>query len=186
MKNNSIRVTAGKYRGKSLKCVSNDITRPTTDMNKEMIFNTLGQFFEGGVALDLFAGTGSLGIEAISRGVDSCYFSEINPDTFKILKDNVHSLSLENATLFFGDYRNFLVKYQDLKFDLVMLDPPYRIASELDYIIKFMLKKKMFKKGCQILLEEPKEMKYIPEGIKYLKEKTGAASRFIFLTYEGE
>ena len=78
------------------------------------------------------------------------------------------------------------MKYQDLKFDLVMLDPPYRIASELDYIIKFMLKKKMFKKGCQILLEEPKEMKYIPEGLKYLKEKTGAASRFIFLTYEGE
>ena len=78
-----MRVIAGKYRHRVLKEVSNDYTRPTTDMNKEMIFNTLGQFFDGGVVLDLFSGTGSLGIEALSRGMDSGYFSEINDDTFE-------------------------------------------------------------------------------------------------------
>ena len=79
MKNKQVvRVVAGKYRGRNLECVSNDVTRPTTDANKEMVFNTLGQFFDGGVALDLFGGTGSLGIEALSRGMSSAYFSEID------------------------------------------------------------------------------------------------------------
>lgn len=185
MKNKQVvRVVAGKYRGRNLECVSNDVTRPTTDANKEMVFNTLGQFFDGGVALDLFGGTGSLGIEALSRGMSSAYFSEINPDTFKVLKKNVQNLSLDNATIFFGSYRDFLVKYQNIKFDLVMIDPPYRIANEIDWILKFMLKKEMFKNGCDILLELPKEMNYIPEGFKFLKEKIGAASKFIFLKYE--
>ena len=185
-KENSVRVVAGKYRGRVLHCVSNEVTRPTTDKNKEMVFNTLGQFFDGGVALDLFGGTGSLGIEALSRGCSSAYFSEINPDTFKVLKRNVQDLKLDNATIFNGDYRDFLVKYQNIKFDLVMIDPPYRIANEIEWIISFMLKKKMFSNDCQILLELPKEMTFIPEGFEYLKEKTGAASRFIFLKYKGE
>ncbi len=181
-----MRVIAGKYRHRVLKEVSNDYTRPTTDMNKEMIFNTLGQFFDGGIVLDLFSGTGSLGIEALSRGMDSGYFSEINDDTFEILKHNIKSLNIENATIYHGDYRQFLVKYSNIKFDLVMLDPPYRIFNEVKDILKFMLKKHMFKEGCKILLEMPKELKYIPEGFEYIKEKIGAASRFVFLEYRGE
>ncbi|MCR5741649.1 MAG: 16S rRNA (guanine(966)-N(2))-methyltransferase RsmD [Gammaproteobacteria bacterium] len=185
-KENSVRVIAGKFKGKVLKCISNEITRPTTDSNKEMVFNTLGQFFDGGVALDLFGGTGSLGIEALSRGVSSAYFSEINPDTFKILKSNVESLNLKNATIFQGSYRDFLVKYQNIKFDLVLLDPPYRIYKDIDWILSFMLKKDMFKEGCQIVLEVPKEEDYKREEFEYLKEKTGAASKFIFLRYRSD
>ena len=180
------RVIAGIYRSRTLETISNEITRPTTDKNKEMIFNTLGQFFEGGVALDLFAGTGSLGIEALSRGMTSAYFSEINPDTFLVLKKNIQSLKLENATCFNGDYRMFFSKYPSIKYDLVLIDPPYRIADEISFILKYMLKKKMFHPGCQILLELPKEMEINPLGFTYLKEKVGAASRFIFLKYEGE
>ena len=185
-KENSLRVVSGIYRGRVLEGISNEITRPTTDSNKEMVFNTLGQYFSGGVALDLFAGTGSLGIEAISRGVSSAYFSEINPDTYKILKKNIETLKIENATIFFGSYRDFLVKYQNIKFDLVMLDPPYRIWKDIDWILSFMLKKKMFKKDAQILLEIPKNENYTKEEFTYLKEKTGAASKFIFLKYEGD
>lgn len=180
------RVVAGIYRSRKLYAISNEVTRPTTDKNKEMIFNTLGQFFDGGVALDLFAGTGSLGIEAISRGVSSCYFSEINPDTFEILKKNIQSLGIQNATLFKGDFRDFLIKFQTQKFDLVMIDPPYRIADEIPWALDYMNKKKMFHNGCLILLELPKESSYLPQGFTYLKEKTGAASRFVFLKYEGE
>ena len=184
--NTKTRVVSGIYKGRMLECISNDITRPTTDKNKEMIFNTLGQFFSGGVALDLFGGIGSLGIEALSRGFSSCYFSEINPDTFKILKKNIQKLGIENATIFEGDYRKFLSKYQNIKFDLVMLDPPYRIYKEIDFILSFMLKKNMFNKGCTILLEIPKEETYINNNFTYLKEKHGAASKFLFLRYEGE
>ncbi len=186
MNNNKTRIVSGIYKGRILSCVSNDITRPTTDKNKEMIFNTLGQYFSGGVALDLFGGIGSLGIEAISRGVSSCYFSEINPDTFKVLKSNIKNLGIENATIFEGDYRHFLTKYQNIKFDLVMLDPPYRIYEEIDFILSFMLKKNMFNKGCDILLEIPKEKTYVNDNFRLLKEKHGAASKFLFLKYEGE
>ena len=70
--------------------------------NKEMVFNMLGQFFDSGVCLDLFGGTGSLGIEALSRGMSSAYFSEINDDTYKILMSNIKSLGIENATVFHG------------------------------------------------------------------------------------
>ena len=181
-----MRVIAGKYRHRILKEISNDYTRPTTDMNKEMIFNTLGQFFDGGIVLDLFSGTGSLGIEALSRGMDYGYFSEINDTTFEILKSNIKSLNIENATIYHGDYRQFLVKYSNIKFDLVMLDPPYRIFNEVKDILKFMLKKNMFKNNCKLLIEMPKTIEYIPDGFEFIKEKTGAASRFVFLIYKGE
>ncbi len=180
-----MRVIAGKYRHRPLREVSNDVTRPTTDANKEMVFNMLGQFFEGGVVLDLFSGTGSLGIEAISRGMTSGYFSEINDDTFEILKYNVNNLKLDNATIFHGDYRQFLRKYENIKFDLVMIDPPYRIFNEVEDILKYMLRKEMFKPDCQIILEMPKEINYVPVGFEFIKDKIGAASRFVYLIYRG-
>jgi len=178
-----MRVIAGIYKNRKLNEVSNDVTRPTTDMNKEMIFNTLGQFFDGGIGLDLFGGTGSLGIEALSRGLDYVYFSEINDSTYNILKSNIKKLNIENATAFKGDYREFLKQYKNIRFDYVFLDPPYRIFNEVEFIIKFMIKHEMFKDGCSVLLEMPKEINYVPEHFEFLKEKTGAASRFVFLKY---
>ncbi len=180
-----MRVIAGIYRHRVLNEISNEYTRPTTDMNKEMIFNTLGQFFDSGIVLDLFSGTGSLGIEALSRGMKYGYFCEINDETYEVLKKNIKSLSIENATIFHGDYRQFLRKYKNIRFDLVLLDPPYRIFNEVKDIIKFMLKNEMFKKDCKIILEMPKEITYIPEGFEFQKEKIGAASRFIYLIYRG-
>ena len=180
-----MRVIAGIYRHRILKEVSNEYTRPSTDKNKEMVFNMLGQFFDSGVCLDLFGGTGSLGIEALSRGMSSAYFSEINDDTYKILMSNIKSLGIENATVFHGDYRGFLKKYSHIKFDLIFLDPPYRIFNEVKEILAFMLKKEMFKKDCQIIIEMPKETRFIPEGFEFIKDKVGAASRFVYLIYRG-
>ena len=181
-----MRVIAGIYRHRILKEVSNEYTRPSTDKNKEMIFNMLGQFFDSGVCLDLFGGTGALGIEALSRGMSSAYFSEINDETYKVLMSNIKSLNIENATVHHGDYRGFLKKYSNVKFDLVLLDPPYRIFNEVKDILKFMLKNKMFKKDCKLILEMPKEIEYIPDGFEYIKNKTGAASRFVYCIYRGE
>ncbi|MGM0495897.1 MAG: RsmD family RNA methyltransferase, partial [Bacillota bacterium] len=69
-----LRVIAGKFKSRKIKEVKSKLTRPTTDKNKEVLFNLLGQFFSGGAVLDLFAGSGSLGIEAISRGMESVDF----------------------------------------------------------------------------------------------------------------
>ncbi|MCB9498912.1 MAG: 16S rRNA (guanine(966)-N(2))-methyltransferase RsmD [Bacillales bacterium] len=184
--NISMRVIAGVYRSRLLKAVIDDNTRPTTDKNKEMVFNSLGQFFNGGIVLDLFAGTGSLGIEALSRGMKYGYFCELSPNTYECLKDNIKNLKIENATTYNGDFKAFLKKYDNIKFDLVLLDPPYKISEELPGIVKYLLIKDMLKKDALMVLETPRDMEFIPEGFDVIKNKFGAASRFVILKYKGE
>lgn len=181
-----MRVIAGLYRSRKLIPIVDEHTRPTTDANKEMIFNSLGQFFNGGMALDLFSGTGSLGIEAISRGMKYAYLNELNNTTFEVLKKNVHNIGIENVTITNLDFKAFLKMYSNQKFDLVLLDPPYAIADEIPGIIRYMLRKDMIKKDAQLVLETPKEMEYTPVNFEIIKNKTGAASRFVILRYTGD
>ena len=83
-----MRVIAGKYRSRQLKTVKSNLTRPTTDRNKENMFNIIGPYFDGGVVLDLFAGSGGLGIEALSRGCHQLYSVDKQYAAFKVIKEN--------------------------------------------------------------------------------------------------
>ena len=102
-------------------------TRPTTDKNREMIFNVLGQFFDGGHALDLFAGTGALGIEAISRGVGSCTFVDADATSIRTIQANLKALGIvpPEGIVRKQDAKRFLAECHDAPFDLIFLDPPY-------------------------------------------------------------
>lgn len=84
-----MRVISGEHRGRKLVAVPGKGTRPTTDKIKESIFNMIGPYFSGGIALDLYAGTGGLGIEALSRGIERCVFVERDPKAFSVVKQNV-------------------------------------------------------------------------------------------------
>ena len=79
-----MRVIAGKYKRRQLKSVKSNLTRPTTDRNKENMFNIIGPYFQGGNVLDLFAGTGSLGIECLSRGASSATFVDVSKEILKM------------------------------------------------------------------------------------------------------
>ena len=89
-----MRVISGTRKGRTLKAVPGQSTRPTTDKVKESIFNMIGPYFDGGWALDLFAGSGGLGIEALSRGFDHCIFVDRDIKAIQTIKGNLNQLSL--------------------------------------------------------------------------------------------
>lgn len=123
-----MRVVSGKCKGKALKAVPGHSTRPTTDKVKEAIFNMIGPYFDGGLCLDLFAGSGNLGIEALSRGIEKGIFVDRDRKAIQTIKENVSTCSLEeNVEIYRNDAKLALkaVKKRGLTFDLIFLDPPY-------------------------------------------------------------
>ncbi|CAM4031150.1 DNA methyltransferase [Bacillus manliponensis] len=124
-----MRVVSGKCKGHPLKAVPGNTTRPTTDKVKEAIFNIIGPYFEGGLALDLFGGSGGLGIEALSRGIDKAIFVDRDGKAVKIIRQNLETCRLaEQAEVYRNDAERAikaLIK-REVSFDLVLLDPPYK------------------------------------------------------------
>lgn len=133
-----MRVISGLRRGKKLKTVKGMLTRPTSDRVKEGVFNVLREKIPGSRILDLFAGTGNIGIEALSRGAEEAFFVEKNPQAFKVLKTNVEECDFNKASnLYLMDAFVALkvFKKNNLNFNLIYLDPPYKF-SNLEKIIK--------------------------------------------------
>lgn len=150
-----MRIISGKYAKRNLFTLKDRRTRPTSDKVKESLFNSLGQFFDGGQVLDLYGGSGALGIEAVSRGCDHATLVDINYAAVNIIKKNV---GLTKETDHFSVYKmssnvalDFFEK-KHMKFDLVFLDPPYakqRIASDM----KKMFEKDLLNSGAIIVAE---------------------------------
>lgn len=104
-------------------------TRPTTDRVKENLFNIIATYIEGSVVLDLFAGSGSLGIEALSRGARNAVFADQSEKSIEIIQKNLeHTKFIENSEVFLGEAQLILKKLsqQGKKFDIIFLDPPYK------------------------------------------------------------
>ena len=113
-----MRVIAGKYKSRQLKAVPTKLTRPTTDKNKENLYNMIGPYFDGGICLDLFAGSGGLGIEALSRGMDELYAVDKQYKAFQVIRENINSLKITNAHVIKADYRKALGTFKEEKEDL--------------------------------------------------------------------
>ena len=121
-----MRVITGIARGRKLKELSGMETRPTTDRVKESLFNIVQFDLEGRKVLDLFAGTGQLGIEAISRGAGSAVFVDMRKDAAALIRDNLKLTGLAGqGRVHQGDALAFLASCRE-KFDLIFLDPPYQ------------------------------------------------------------
>lgn len=121
-----MRVTAGKFRGRKLIDRPMEHLRPTADLVKQAVFNKLAFSISGGRVLDLFCGTGAIGIEAISRGAREVVFVDASPKSIKLTKDNLAVLNNPSeAKVICGDYKEVL---KNLKggFDIIFLDPPYK------------------------------------------------------------
>ena len=120
-----MRVITGIARGRKLKELPGLETRPTTDKVKESLFNIIQFDIEGRQVLDLFAGTGQMGIEALSRGAAFCTFVDLRKEAAAVVRENLaHTKLAEHARVIQGDYMAFLTGSRE-KFDLVFLDPPY-------------------------------------------------------------
>ncbi len=126
-----MRIVAGEFRGRRLAAPAGQATRPTTDRAREALFNKLQHAFpgrlEGARVLDLFAGTGALGLEALSRGAQSCLFIEMGADARGAIRDNIEALGLQGRTKIFRRDASRLGEAGTIApFDLVFADPPYR------------------------------------------------------------
>ena len=119
-----MRIISGKYRGKKLKEFNLDTTKPTLDRVKESIFNLIQFDVQDACVLDLFAGTGALGIEAISRGAKLTNLIDCNLQAIKIIQQNLEGI-VGDYNVFNMDYEKYLLSTRQ-KFDIVFLDPPYK------------------------------------------------------------
>jgi len=122
----SIRIIAGKHRGRKLPVLSAEGLRPTTDRVKETVFNWLMPYIHDVNCLDCFAGAGSLGFEALSRGAAQVTLVELNKSAAKQLESNKQLLKANNLTIINDNVLNFLQTSCSQPFDLIFLDPPFR------------------------------------------------------------
>lgn len=154
-----MRIVAGEFRSRVIKAVDGDATRPTTDKVKEAIFSRIGPYFEGGSMLDLFGGSGNMGLEAISRGIDTVYFCDQNARAIQTIRSNCKTLGVEKRChITKCDYRAMLKSCaeQKLKFDLIVLDPPYK-KQQIDEILTFISEHQLLHKRGDIVCESLKE-----------------------------
>ncbi|MDO4912171.1 MAG: 16S rRNA (guanine(966)-N(2))-methyltransferase RsmD [Lactobacillus sp.] len=132
-----MRIISGKYAKRQLFTLKSQKTRPTSDKAKESLFNSLGQFFNGGIVLDLYGGSGALGIEAVSRGFDRAVLNDMNRQATAIIRKNVDlTKESEKFDIFTMRADNCLkvLAEKSESFDLVFLDPPYakqQIAKDM-------------------------------------------------------
>jgi 16S rRNA (guanine966-N2)-methyltransferase len=123
-----MRVIAGEFRSRKLKTLPGLDTRPTPDRLRESLFNILTPRIEGATFLDVYAGTGVAGIEALSRGAARAIFVEKNRAAVEVIRDNLHSLGIENRAEVFT--AKALTVVERLTADIVFLDPPYELERE--------------------------------------------------------
>lgn len=132
-----MRVVAGERKGMPLKAITGTTTRPTTDKVKESIFNIIGPFFDGGIVLDLFAGSGGLGIETLSRGAKKAIFVEKDGRAFQTLQENIKKCRYEEVSETFKTDATRAVKgllKRDIQLDYLFLDPPYHKTEYYDLL----------------------------------------------------
>lgn len=152
-----MRVVGGKYRGKKLLSPLDEKTRPTLDKTRESIFNIISTKVIDSTVLDLFAGSGAFGIEAVSRGASKVCLNDIHNQAIKVIKENVNSLKdlTSEVNITNKDYLSFLKDNKEV-FDVVFLDPPYSMKV-IDEIIKYMIDNKMISSTGVFIAETVKE-----------------------------
>lgn len=179
-----MRVIAGTFRSRILKEVDNINTRSTKDKVKEQIFNSVGPYFDGLNVLDLFSGSGSIGIEALSRGARRCVFVDKERVAIKVITDNVLNLKIqEKSEIIQSMYLDYLNSTNEV-FDLIFLDPPYSL-EELDLIISIISKRKLLSKDGKIvcLYSKKSSIKELNNDIIEYKQKISGITKISYMKW---
>jgi 16S rRNA (guanine(966)-N(2))-methyltransferase RsmD len=153
-----VKVVAGKYKGRNLNTPDVN-TKPTKGSVKEAIFSSLSFNIQDAMVLDLFAGSGAFGIEALSRGAQFCFFNDLGKLQYKIISNNISNLGIKNAAISSLDYKLALNNLKEIKktFDIVFVDPPYAMDCYQE-IIDFLLNNEMLNEDAILVLESNKEL----------------------------
>lgn len=173
-----MRVIAGKYKGRKLQTPPNYDIRPTTDKAKEALFSILTNDVYGSRVLDLFAGTGGLGIEALSRGAEYCLFADYSKVGLNLVRQNVEHCKIDETVKYqTGDYRKVLSRIGgriedgiEEPFDIILLDPPYD-KGYMDEALRLISEEGILSEDGVIVAEHRKEEKLPEEAYGFVKEK---------------
>ena len=181
-----IRIIGGKHRGRMLATPEGEATRPTSNRARESLFNILMHAYEnpvdGARVLDLFAGTGALGIEAVSRGAAFTLFVDSGAEARALLRNNVEALGLGGVTkVYRRDATNLGPAYPVEPFSLVFLDPPYGRGFAEKAVIS-LRDGNWLTPGALVVVEESKAAGFIaPEGFEELERRAYDETEFVFL-----
>lgn len=176
--NRAMRVVAGNYGGRPLKTLAGKTTRPTTDKVKGAIFNMIGPYFEGGRVLDLFSGSGSLAIEAVSRGMDNAVMVEKDRSAQLVIAENIKMTKEEKKFQLLKMPAERALANLSGQFNLVLLDPPYAKESIVANLEE-MQEKDLLADDVIVVCETDKDVD-LPEHIGQLsmsKEKVYGISK---------
>ena len=183
-----MRVIGGKLRGKLIQNPTDKTTRPLKDMVRESIFNILEHSknektnFDNNIVLDLFSGSGSFGIECLSRGVKKVYFFESYKPSLKILEKNLNELGLKQNSVIreMDAYEILKENIDNTKIDLIYLDPPFK-DKNINKLLRKIIDLKIAQKNTLIIIHRNKKFKEnFVEDFKILREKTYGLSKIIF------
>jgi 16S rRNA (guanine966-N2)-methyltransferase len=162
-----IRIIAGKWRGRKLDVIDSPDLRPTPDRIRETLFNWLQQEIVGARCLDLFAGTGALAFEALSRGAAEVFMIESNPKIVETLKQHAETLGCEGHTIQLADATSWL-KQGINGFDIIFLDPPFR-QGYIEQCCVLIQEESLLKSNGLVYIESEKSIK-LPEGWNIKKQ----------------
>lgn len=183
-----MRVIAGTARSMPLVTPKGDGTRPTTDRIKETLFNTMQAYVPDAVFIDLFAGSGAVGIEALSRGASKAYFVDNNREALDCIKKNLEFTKLGDKATVIG--RNALDALYEIKepADVIFIDPPYHLGIESD-IMRMIADRGLVHSDSLIVIEADiaTDLSDIEKhGFFVYKEKLYKINKHVFYTYDGE
>ena len=177
-----LRIVAGKWRSRLLPVGDDALLRPTSARVRETLFNWLAPVVEGAAVLDLFAGSGALGLEALSRGAKRAVFVERSKSTLRQLGDNIATLGGDHASLVESDATHYLHHYPPEPFDIVFLDPPYA-ADLYEELCRLLDEQGWLASGARIYLEQAENAPdpALPSGWAVLRDKTSGKVRYLLL-----
>lgn len=174
-----VRIVAGKWRGRRLPVCDEPELRPTSERIRETLFNWLAPRIEGARCLDLFAGTGVLGLEALSRGASKAIFVERSASAATTLQKSIATLAADGAVVHVGDAFAWLRDSEPQAMDIVFLDPPYALESLTD-LCRLLQTKAWLAQDASIYMEQDRgdERPVLPNGYTIVREKTAGSVRY--------
>jgi len=169
-----MKIISGTLKGRTIDGFNIEGTRPTMDRVKESLFGMIQPYIKDSICLDLFAGSGNLGFEAISNGSKKCYFNDKNPKCINIINKNIKTFKVEDYSKTLNlDYKKclyYLIE-QNIKLDIIFLDPPYKNEC-LNEIIEIILEKDILNDNGIIICEvDNNYLKDEYEKLKIIKNR---------------
>ncbi len=175
-------ITGGIYRGQKIETLKNNDVRPTSSKVRQSLFNMIFSLGHGGGSfLDLFSGSGIMGIEAMSRGFEKSIFIEKNPSTARLIETNLRKLKISSKPVV-ADAIRFLENTNE-HFDVIFADPPYAKEELFHEVLRIVSSRRLLTEDGLLIVEKPVALKlYAEDRYEVLKDKTYGSTGLVFLS----